>query len=82
MSWEIDLWKAIERWREKADFLQSHEAIAADPPQKFTLKRQIEEAEGNIEELATEPMYERMRSHRDSRSQVNTHRELAFGAVN
>lgn len=38
-------------WREKLAYLQKHEVIAVDPAQKFTLKKQIEEAKQKIREL-------------------------------
>jgi len=41
----------IELWQERLGFLQEQEAIAADPAQKFALKKQIEEAKAKIEEL-------------------------------
>ena len=43
---------AIELWQEKLAYLQEHEAITADPAQKFALKKQIKEAKAKIEELS------------------------------
>ena len=42
---------ALNLWKEKAIFLREQEAIASDPVQKFSLKKQIEEAEQKIREL-------------------------------
>lgn len=42
---------ALTIWRERLDFLQQQEAIASDSAQKFTLKKQIEEAQAKIREL-------------------------------
>ena len=42
---------AVAVWQEKIDFLRQQEAITADASQKFTLKKQIEEAEQKIREL-------------------------------
>ena len=42
---------AVAVWQEKLDFLRHHEAITADPAQKFALKKQIEEVEQKIREL-------------------------------
>ena len=41
----------LATWKEKLQFLQTEEAITADPAQKFALKKQIEEAEQKIAEL-------------------------------
>jgi hypothetical protein len=38
---------ALTVWREKLNYLQEREAIAADPSQKFALRKQIEEAQGS-----------------------------------
>jgi tetratricopeptide (TPR) repeat protein len=43
--------RALALWQEKLEFLREQEAIAADPSQKFTLRKQIEEAEEKIREL-------------------------------
>ncbi|HVT19011.1 MAG TPA: toll/interleukin-1 receptor domain-containing protein [Thermoanaerobaculia bacterium] len=42
---------ALRLWREKLEYLEEHEAIAADPAQKFALCKQIEEARRRIREL-------------------------------
>ena len=39
-------------WREKLDYLREQEAICSDPAQRFTLKKQIEEAETKLRELS------------------------------
>jgi hypothetical protein len=39
-------------WREKLEFLRVQEAICSDPAQRFTLKKQIEEAEAKLRELS------------------------------
>lgn len=39
-------------WREKLEYLRAQEAICSDPAQKFTLRKQIEEAEGKLRELS------------------------------
>jgi tetratricopeptide (TPR) repeat protein len=41
---------ALATWKEKLEFLQEQEAIAADPAQKFALRKQIEEAKAKIRE--------------------------------
>ena len=46
---------ALKIWREKLNFLREQEAIAADPAQKFALKKQIEEAESKIRALGGAP---------------------------
>ena len=46
---------ALGVWREKLDYLQQQEAILADPAQKFTVKKQIEEATQKIKELGGNP---------------------------
>ena len=43
---------ALAIWQEKLDFLRQQEAICADPAQKFTLKKQIEEATAKVKELS------------------------------
>lgn len=43
--------EALDIWREKLEFLLGQEAIASDPGQKFTLKKQIAEVEAKIREL-------------------------------
>jgi hypothetical protein len=40
-------------WTEKLDYLRQQEALAADPAQKFTLKKQIAEAKAKIRELGS-----------------------------
>ena len=42
---------ALAIWREKLDYLQQQEAIESNPATKFTIKKQIEEAERKIREL-------------------------------
>jgi hypothetical protein len=42
---------AVKVWQEKLDYLQQQEAVAADPAQKFALKKQIEEAQEKIRQL-------------------------------
>jgi hypothetical protein len=39
-------------WKEKLDYLRAQEAICSDPAQRFTLKKQIEEAEAKLRELS------------------------------
>ena len=39
-------------WREKLDYLRVQEAVCSDPAQRFTLKKQIEEAETKLRELS------------------------------
>lgn len=39
-------------WREKLEFLRVQEAICSDPAQRFTLKKQIEEAEAKLRDLS------------------------------
>ena len=39
-------------WREKLGFLRAQEAVCSDPAQRFTLKKQIEEAQIRLRELA------------------------------
>jgi hypothetical protein len=41
----------LDVWQEKLEHLRQHEAITADPVQKFALKKQIEEAKQKIHEL-------------------------------
>jgi hypothetical protein len=41
---------ALAIWKEKLEFLHLQEAIISDPAQKFTIKKQIEEAEAKIRE--------------------------------
>jgi hypothetical protein len=41
----------LATWKEKLEYLQEQEAIAADPAQKFALKKQIQEAQQNIRQL-------------------------------
>lgn len=43
--------QAAAIWREKLEYLQEQEAICSDPAQKFTLRKQIEEAESKLREL-------------------------------
>lgn len=43
---------ALAIWQEKLDFLRQQEAICSDPAQKFTLKKQIEEAAAKVKELS------------------------------
>ena len=43
--------KALETWLEKLDYLLDQESIVSDAAQKFTLRKQIEEAETKIREL-------------------------------
>lgn len=43
---------ALTIWREKLEFLRLQEAILSDPAQKFTVRKQIEEAEAKIRELS------------------------------
>ncbi|MDA1048967.1 MAG: SUMF1/EgtB/PvdO family nonheme iron enzyme [Planctomycetota bacterium] len=43
--------RVIDKWRKKLEFLQGEEATASDPAQKFTLRKQIEEAQQKIAEL-------------------------------
>lgn len=43
--------RADRDWAEKLDFLQEQEAIVADPAQRFTLRKQIEEARAKLAEL-------------------------------
>ena len=43
---------AARVWAEKLEFLREQEAICSDPAQRFTLKKQIEEAEAKLRELA------------------------------
>ncbi len=42
---------ALIIWIEKLDYLQQQEAMSYDPAQKFTLRKQIEEARAKIREL-------------------------------
>jgi hypothetical protein len=42
---------ALTVWIEKLEYLKQQEALAADPAQKFALKKQIEEAQVKIREL-------------------------------
>jgi tetratricopeptide (TPR) repeat protein len=42
--------KALALWKEKLAFLEEQEAIAVDGPQKFALKKQIEEAREKVRE--------------------------------
>ena len=39
-------------WREKLEYLRVQDAICSDPAQRFTLKKQIEEAEARLRELS------------------------------
>lgn len=41
---------AIAVWQEKLEFLRMQEALASDPAQKFTIKKQIQEATAKIKE--------------------------------
>src|SRR6185369_3896939 len=43
--------RPLETWEKRLAFLQEQEAIASDPAQKFTLREQIEEAQGRIRDL-------------------------------
>lgn len=43
---------ALAIWQEKLDFLRQQQAICSDPAQKFTLKKQIEEATAKVKELS------------------------------
>ncbi len=43
---------ALAIWKEKLDYLRAQEAICSDPAQRFTLKKQIEEAEAKLRELS------------------------------
>ena len=43
--------RALALWEEKLAFFQEQEAIAADPAQKFTLRKQIEEAQEKVRAL-------------------------------
>jgi len=40
-------------WQERLEFLRQQEAICSDPAQRFTLKKQIEEAEAKLAELGS-----------------------------
>ncbi len=42
---------ALDVWREKLEFLRTQDAIISDPAQRFTVQKQIEEAETKIHEL-------------------------------
>jgi len=42
---------ALNMWREKLSYLQVQEAVAADPEQKFSLAKKIEEAKGKVADL-------------------------------
>jgi hypothetical protein len=42
---------ALAIWREKLHFLQEQEAVIADPQQRFTLRKQIEEVKAKIQQL-------------------------------
>jgi hypothetical protein len=42
---------ALELWKQKLNYLQEQEAIAADPSIQFQLQKQIEECQRKIEEL-------------------------------
>ena len=46
---------AISIWKEKLEFFRMQEAVVSDPAQKFTLKKNIEEAETKIRELGGQP---------------------------
>ncbi len=46
---------AADLWREKLEFLLREQALATDPSQKFSLRKQIEEAEAKLRELAAAP---------------------------
>jgi hypothetical protein len=43
---------AADIWREKLEYLRVQEAICSDAAQRFTLKKQIEEAEAKLRELS------------------------------
>jgi hypothetical protein len=42
----------LATWKERLEFLQQQEAMTSDAAQKFTLKKQIQEAEARIRELS------------------------------
>ena len=44
---------ALAIWQEKLAYFQEQEAITADPAQKFALRKQIEEAKRQIQELSS-----------------------------
>ena len=46
---------ALTIWQEKLDYLKQQEAIISDASQKFTIKKQIEEAQQKITELGGNP---------------------------
>jgi len=46
---------ALAIWQEKLDYLRQQEAIIAYPAQKFSMKKQIEEAQQKIAELGGKP---------------------------
>lgn len=48
------LQKQLQQWQEKVNFFQEELIIISDPGQKFSLKKQIEEAEGHILKLQKE----------------------------
>ncbi|HEX3529664.1 MAG TPA: tetratricopeptide repeat protein [Thermoanaerobaculia bacterium] len=41
----------LKTWKERLAFLQEEEAIVSDPAQRFTLRKQIEEAQAKIRDL-------------------------------
>lgn len=43
--------RTLRRWKEKLDYLQEQLAILSDPAQKFTVEKQIEDAQSRIAEL-------------------------------
>lgn len=43
---------AVAIWKQKLEYLQTQEAISADPSQKFAMQQQIEEAKRKIQELS------------------------------
>jgi hypothetical protein len=42
--------RALALWKEKLDFLEEQEALAVDPAQKFSLRKQIEEVRAKVRE--------------------------------
>lgn len=47
-GWDAD---AVDIWREKLTYLQVQEATVSDPSAKFTLRKQIQEAQAKLREL-------------------------------
>lgn len=58
--------EAIALWREKLAAFRKEEAITADAPQKFQLKKQIQECNENIERLNEEQL-----NYKSEREQIN-----------